>query len=188
MFGAAVYCFRRLADYCPAGKIKGAVFALLLLCTFGPEVKNRIHVGFNKAVSNFENNAAAESPLIKGMIIPMEQAAGFARLYDTVHRYLNDNPEKTVVNLGRDALFSALSGNRKNAHCVYVNWGNYTTGVYPDYYKDLAVFIWKELPVVLVPENTYDGRDFLDPLLKQCNYRTLMKTDFGFVVMAPSSR
>jgi hypothetical protein len=188
MFGLAVYAAWKLAGFCRITVMKAAFFAMLLIVLFGPEATRRISVGFTKAIDNYENKVPAEVPIIKGMIVPRTEAAGYTLLSDTINRYLGVHPRSTVVNLGRDPLFSALAGDRPNAHCAYVNWGKYITGIYPDYYEKVAAFIAQESPLCLVPDDSYDGMDVLGPVLQQRRYRTIMDTEFGFSVMAPSSR
>lgn len=187
MFGIAVYAAWKVAGFCRPKAVASLLFATILLLIFSPEIVKRIDVGFNKVLGNFENNVAAKSPLLKGMVVSKTESSEFERLSDTINSFLNRYPDKTVINLGKDALFSALSGNRRNAHCVYINWGKQITGIYPDYYEKVAGFIEKELPVCLVPKCTYSGEEILDPVLKRNNYIPVLETCYDFLVMVPSS-
>jgi hypothetical protein len=187
MFGVAVFAAWELAAFRAKNTMRTLLFFSMIVLVFGLETAKRVDVGFNKVVGNYENNVSATTPLIKGMIIPETENTAFTRLYDTVNSYLRRYPDKTVVNLGKDALFSALAGNRPNAHCVYVNWGKSITDIYPDYYEKTAAFITTRRPLCLVPENDYCGKEILGPVLDQCGYRILMESSLGFFVMTPSA-
>ena len=185
MVGIVIFSFWKLLE---THNIKNRlpIFFLIIVLVFGFDVFSRAVHGYKKAVYASEDWTTAQSPaIIRWMLIPKKNARSYEKLYAEISDYFNKYPEKTMINLTMDAFYSVFAGNRPNAHRVFVNWGDYLKGVYPDYYKDLASFIADNRPLILVPNDAYYGITILQPVMRQCNYRLLTDTDLGFSVMIP---
>lgn len=185
MMGALFYTLSKSLSFVGCKKRLAAYFVVVTL-VFGWDVSTKVASGFKKGVDGLVEMVPVSGPrILKGMRIEKDWASEYENLSRAIDGGLAGCPSRTIVNLGGDAFFSALAPGRPNAHPLYVNWGDLLTNIYPSYYSEIAAFIAREGPLVLVPFGNYPGRLQMQPVLEEYGYRPLAVTRLGFSVMAP---
>jgi hypothetical protein len=104
-----------------------------------------------------------QSPVLRGMYIPIEERDKWASVLAALERYNREHPDTAMVIYGIKAIYATLVPNLTNAHPFYIYFQDHT--IPPGLFARREEFIRKFKPLVFAEDwrLTMDGRDLTKP-------------------------
>lgn len=129
-----------------------------MISVFGIDTALRVCSGYNK-IRLVDKEPKKLPTIMHGMLIPLGKAARYTNMNNVIDWTVRNDPSHSLLYIGTDALYLTFSGQGKNFHPMYVDWGAYNQYIYPNYVQERDAFIESTKPVVLADVNKFSFRD-----------------------------